>query len=287
MSTISPEVEKLRKRPLSDVALETLAAMVDEELLLVTSQHNSFEPKFWSMRTLKTLGDRLHPFIVDGKIFDALYRRKYIVRLSMEKMEDRLRTMAEAIGKAPPLAGDHFFSWHEHLQGVSQDGRAALELERDRLVDIRASREVEPDDRRYLVTRRIEGYNRLATLPGAGAVYRVMRETESRYYVTNLEEADGFPLPKQERWNPLVQGRSPSQFIEKAHVLKVDITPEHYSAMLRATQDFDESRARAASQMEAEMAPIRLRYAQLQEQQLAELEDGLREATVPEVGRKP
>jgi hypothetical protein len=143
MPTSTPEVEKLRKRPLSDVALETLAAMVDEDLILITSNHGSLEPRFFAMRTLEILWDRRHPLVVDQKTLDALFKRKYIFRVGGDKFAERLAVIAKSIGKEPPNG----IGFYDFPNAISPDGRAAVEMERDRLVDIRASRELEPDDR--------------------------------------------------------------------------------------------------------------------------------------------
>lgn len=284
---INPKMEAARRRPLADAALETLAAMVDEDLVLLTS--SSIQGHGPTLMALDGRGransDKL-PFKLGRAALDALSARGYVDRGDRDKLDDVIRGRWAAAGNPPRLnrRGEplSFFLWQDLPHVVTEAGRAALEAERGRLADIRAARRDAQENPRFVVAARARYGTKL---PGAGQLLRVVKETDSRFVVEVANE-DG-TRAEQPQWSGLVKGNGSNQYIEKADVIAVDVTPAQWRAMRRATDDFSSSVSDADSQAQAEIAPILRRAEERKAQLMAQLEDEMREAMGKAAGAAP
>lgn len=275
-----------RRRPVSEAALELLDKMAGEGWGLIVG--GSLGQKNLGLLALdgsgRRISDDLHLKITKSAS-DALHDRGYVVRVERDEIDARLRAARVAGGLPPRVNGQgkpipliqHF----ESVSEITEGGLKALAAERGRLDDIYAARRVMEEQPRFLVVARNEYGNRLA---GAGALVRIVRETEGRFYVTRRPEDDEARRVSHD-W--LIKGNHPTLYVEKADVVAVDVTEDQWKAMRAATRDFEEAAAQAKAQMDAEIAPIMRRAAQRREQLLAELADGLREAGAVPVAPVP
>lgn len=271
--------EAMRRKPLSDAALETLAAMVDDDLLLLScSSGMGHSPRLMAKDGRGRADPDKMPFKITRQSLEALLGRGFIERGDSAKLDEVIREGRTAAGKPPrvnskgqPISA---FAWYDIPNVVTGVGKAALEAERGRLADIRAARRHAEESPRFVVAARNNYGDRL---PGVGSLLRVLRETETRYYVERAND-DG---TRAERYShdSVVHGAFPNHYVEKENVVAVDVTPEQWRAMRRATEDFVSSTSGVEAQAESEIAPILRRAAERKEQLLAQLEDELREVT--------
>lgn len=266
------KLESLRKRSISNDAVELLAKMVDDNMILCRSSamsHNSMH--LYSLKGEGALWESQVPFKLTTKAFDALYSRGYIFHVSKHTVEEKLQKVAIALEKKLPSKehGGTFLAWYDQPYATTKEGRAVMEDLRGRLIDILAERENAKESPRLLV---VANYHYSGKRPGVSDVYRIISETEGRFYIAHLEGKAG------PNYNPAVKGPLKNMYVQKEDVIAVDVTMEQYESMKRATVEFESSLTQATSQMEAEMQPIKRRYAQREDQLLAMLEDGLRES---------
>jgi hypothetical protein len=270
-----------KKKDISDAALEMLALMSDEEVLLISSGTLTVGRRLFSALKPATMA-RLRdlPFLLNDAVVNTLYRRGYIVAANKEVVERRLVKCAGNLGMEP--IKDTHLSWHSIPYIITDAGKAALEEMRGRLSEIRDSRERRKITQRYVAAARYD-YSR--RLPGAGNIYAIVRETESRVYIEDAHH----PVIDAERearrnrgfsdsYDASVKGHGLNRWIERGDVIAIDLPPERWVAMRHATRNFDASLAANGAQEDEELAPIKRRYAQRREQLLAELEDGLQGA---------
>jgi hypothetical protein len=275
MENDEKKLEALRKRPMSNDAVELLATLVDRNMIICQSSAISFT----SMRLHSLKGensvfkDKL-PFKLNPNVFESLYNRGYLFHVNREVVEEKLHEVAIALGKELPTKPKTFLAWYDQPYAVTKEGRKVMEDLRGRLIDILAERENAKECPRLLVTANAH-YNK-PTTPGVSGVYRIIRETEGRFYVAELETIDKKVF--YANYNYTVKGSSGNHYVEKSDVVAIDVTMEQYNDMKRATLEFEGSLSAARNQMETEIAPIQMRYAQRREQLIAMLEDGLREA---------
>lgn len=275
----NPKFVAARHKPLNDPAAELLATLVDEQMLVLMSSRISggTHVQLYKMQELCSQQTDALPFALTMATFDALSRRGYIQQVRKDKVEELLHKVGARLGQKPPfdMDGGKYLAWYDRPHAVTAAGREALVGLRERVEDIRRDRAAMVESPRFLVAA-ISDYSGRSK-PGAGNLYRIIRETEGRFYVDRQPVALGGDQTL--RAHDLVRrGSKTSSYIDKADVVALDVTPEQHQRMVRATIDYVQSVTAATSQMEAEIAPIRRRHAEREIQLQAQLADEMRDA---------
>lgn len=277
----NPKHVAARRRPLSAPAAEMLVTLVDEGMIALTSSQISGGTfiELYKMAEARSVDSKALPFDCNRTAFDALYSRGYVAQVNKDKVEQRLRAIGAAIGKAPPfdMDGGRYLAWYNQPYVVTAAGQKAVAATlREQVADIRRERQAMEENPRYLVAA-LANYGGHRQ-PGAGNLYRILRETGGRYYVDSQVVAPGAGVHFSGVADLSCHGTGANSYIERADVVAVDVTLEQHRAMVRATSDYLASVTAAASQMEAEIAPIRRRHADRAKQLAAQLADEMREA---------
>lgn len=275
------------KGPVSDSTLETMAILADSHLL-VTDNLGSSPPRLLSFKTLEQKTNDSLPFAFNASVVNALATRGFIARINADSVETKLEKTSTSLGNPPAGTGPDkrkHLAWHDQPYRLSADGKTALEGMLPRLAAIRAEREAAANEPpRFLATRRLRGLDRQKPPDFAvEGLYRVVRETESRFYVRKIRDEDGVAVNVGNGTHDMaLMGHGANTYVDKAHVAAVDIRPERFLAIRRAMSDYDEALTAAREQAEAEIAPIRLRHEDRRVQLEAQLADEMRELTGPE-----
>jgi hypothetical protein len=263
----------LRRSSLSDVALETLAIMHDENCILTERIPAWFEAanlaRMYEFQMLPNYGKRAEktPFILQQRNIDAVVKAGLIEPLPLE---DHRRFLNAKDGP------------YTRLFSITETGRQMLEASRQRLLRIQEDRVASYDQGRLVAIVNCDNFGMPA--PGVSALCRVIRETPKRLYVTLLMNDRAWRNEKDDIANsshPLLKGTElkgteTPRFVERQHVA-CDITSvAHYEQIRNATEDYREARMRANAQMEEEISQIRRRYDDRWKQSLAQLKDAYR-----------
>jgi len=254
----------LRRSSLSDVALETLAIMHDENCILTERLPAWFEAAtlapVYEFQLLPKYGKRAEktPFVLQQRNIDAVVKAGLIEPLPLEDHRQFL------------IAKDGRYT---RLFSITETGRQTLQASRQRLLRIQEDRVASYEQGRLVA---IVNCDTFGVLPGVSALCRVVRETSKRLYVTLLMNDRARPGEKEDIANsshPLLKGVETPRYVEREHVA-CDITSiAHYEQIRNAAEEYSEARMRAKEQMDEEIAQIRRRFHERDVQLLAQLKD--------------